>query len=231
MITLIIYLLVVAVAVGLPAYYAVKKSRATSASTTSSATSGSTTTATTTTPPTPAPVASSRSYGWLWWVLIIAVVAYGGRWAWYETQGMKSTVSVPRVTAPGREMQQKFSAVIDPLSFNRQKSRGVRVENIDGGTTIVIEPHGELVYDIKVSGMFGRPVFIDFHRRETEPQYVGYRVNDIRHRHIFITATSGMSRYGTDSREFRTGENEIAFFSEGGRINMNGDKKITVYQK
>lgn len=198
---------------------------------TTAGTSGGTATATANPPaappPAPAPAATARNWGWLWWIPIILVAIFIGRWIWYET-GVKSTYSPPRATAP---KPQKLYTNIDPLSFNRQKSRGVRVENIDGGTTIVIEPRGELVYDMNIPRILEGSVFIEFHRRETKSQYVGYRINDIRHRHIFIAVTSGMSRYGTNSREFRTGENEIAFFSEGGRINIDGDKKIVVYEK
>lgn len=181
--------------------------------------------------PAPVPVAVPRSTNWLGWVLIIGLVV--GVIYLVKTKDSSRQVSAPAPQGRQQAPLKNFSARIDPLRYNKQKSRGVRKENVDGGTTIIIDPGGELVYDINIPGILEeKTVFIDFHRRETESQYVGYRVNEIRHKHIFLKAAgSHDSRYGTDSREFHVGENEIAFFSEGGRININGDENIVVYQR
>lgn len=187
-------------------------------------------------PPIPAPVsvASARSYGWVWWWLIIVIaITVVGRWVWYETQGVKSTYSPPQATAPGRELQQKFSASIDPLGFSREKSRGVRVEKTDGFTTIIVkpEPEGELVYDFYLASASQRNGFFsaDYYLREILPQYAGYRINDIRHNEEYLFG-SGLTRLGPELREFKAGKNEFALFSKG-ELRINGDKNIAIYQR
>lgn len=177
-------------------------------------------------PPAPAPAATTKSYSWLGWVAVILVIALLSWLAYKQLQ--LPPASVAPVHTPKPNLQQ-FPVVIDPLQYDRTKSRGVRVENIDGATWIIIDPKGELVYEFNLTGNVESQISINFYRHFTESQYVGFRVNDIRHKKIFIPTTSGLSCYGIEARTLRPGKNEIIFVSEGGRINMNGDRKIAIH--
>jgi len=176
--------------------------------------------------PAPAPAVSARSYGWVWWLIIIIAIVFIGRWVWYERRSVKSTYSPPRVVAP-----QKFHIQIDPLSFNREKSRGVTVRKMDGGAIITVPPGVELVYEFELGDIPAKGhVSVEYKFGEINAQYMGYRVNDIRHDSVFITAGSGDARLGPELREFRKGKNEFALFSKG-ELRINGDEKIAIYQR
>jgi hypothetical protein len=83
--------------------------------------------------PTPAPVTAPRSYSWIWWLIIIIAVVFIGRWAWYETQGVKSAYSPPQATAPRTEMRQN---VPFRTSADLMKERSIGVEVSNRGTKI-----------------------------------------------------------------------------------------------
>lgn len=183
--------------------------------------------ATTPTPTTSTPVATPRNYSWGWWLVIIAVVVL----AWWGYKHIPTTPVSPRVSTPGMEMRQRFFVSLDPLTFNKEKSRGVRVEMDRGFMTIIVKPGGKLVYDFSLSEKPVQNGFasIDFHLREILPQYAGYWINDVRHSEEYLFG-SGQTRLGPELREFQEGKNELIFFSKG-ELRLNGDEKIAIYQR
>jgi len=99
------------------------------------------------TTPTPAP-APKRSYGWGWPVIGVVAVVF----LIWGLPALRTPALPPQAVAPKKELQ-KFTVCLDSLSFNREKSRGVRVEKNDGFTTIIVkpEPEGELIYDFDLA--------------------------------------------------------------------------------
>jgi len=129
------------------------------------------------------------------------------------------------------DIREKLFISIDPLNFNKQKSRGVRVEMDRGFMTIIVKPGGRLVFDFNLSK---EPIpngfaSIDYHLREILPQYVGYQINDVRHKEEYLFG-SGLTRLGPELREFQEGKNEFTLFSKG-ELRINGDKQLVIYQR
>lgn len=137
--------------------------------------------------PAPAPRASRRSYGWVWWIIIIIAIVYGGRWAWYETQNVSKTTEVPRVDAPGREMRQKFNLNVNlPAAFDHEKSRQSVAKIIDGTPFVFIAKDGKALFQIGSIPKGDCNLQIDYIFTKSNSGYVSVKINGVEYPNIFL---------------------------------------------